>query len=143
MPSLRRLAGSAALLAALAGCSAGRHAGPALGQQVLDAWIGVPVQAFGTHPLFSAMPLFLSRQGKVEVRNGSNSEMSQQCFAQEGHRLGDGKQASPEVFSNCSTNWITSNNLFCIENGKVIRCAPTGNCFTDERVWPQPPYRRS
>ena len=142
MPLLRYLTGWAALLAALAGCSTG-HTNPTVRQQDLDAWVGVPVQALTNHPLFSTMPIYLSQEGAVEVRNYSNSKETEQCFTQEGHLHGDGKHASRDVFVSCSTNRITCNNIFYIENGKVTRYAPAGNCFTDERVWPQPPYRRS
>lgn len=141
MPPVRHLAGWTALLAVLAGCAAGQP-GPAVRQQDLDAWVGVPVQALDTHPLFSTMPMFLSREGAVEVRNYSNSKETEQCFVEERPRHGGSGNAGRDEFANCTTNWVVCNNIFYIENGRVLRYAPAGNCFTDERVWPQRPYRR-
>lgn len=142
MPPVRILAAWAALLAVLAGCAAGLS-GPAVRQQDLDVWVGVPAQALYTHPLFSTMPMFVSREGAVEVRNYSNSKETEQCLAEEGHRHGGSGSAGRDAFATCTTSWIVCNNIFHIEGGKVLRYAPAGNCFTDERVWPQPPYRRN
>jgi hypothetical protein len=45
------------------------------------------------------------------------------------------------AFSTCSSGWVGCNNIFYIKDGKVIEYAPTGNCFTDERVQPQARYK--
>ena len=63
-----------ALVAALAGCATVR-------QPDLDAWVGAPVEAMDTHPLFLTIPMYrtLTDSG-VEIRNDVNSQEAQQCF---------------------------------------------------------------
>lgn len=115
----------------LAGCATVRQAD-------LDAWVGVPVEALDTHPVFLTMPMYRTQTSAgVEIRNYFNSKELEQCFATSSDR----RHVSHSVFVSCSQNRLTCNNLFYIQDGKVTRYAPTGNCYTDNSVRPQPGYR--
>lgn len=122
-----------AAVALLAGCATVR-------QQDLAAWEGAPVQALDMHPIFVSMPMYktLTDNG-MEVRNYVNGKETEQCFASGGVHHGSGKHARYSEFVSCSENRIVCNNLFYIQDGKVVRYAPTGNCYTDESVRPRPP----
>lgn len=131
MSASRTLLVCAAALATLVGCATVR-------QQDLDAWAGVPVQALDAHPLFASMPMYktLTDSG-VEIRNYANSKDFEQCFASRGIHHGSSRHTGYADFISCSENHIICNNLFYIENAKVIRYAPTGNCYTDDSVRPR------
>lgn len=122
---------AAALVAALAGCATVR-------QPDLDAWVGAPVEALDTHPLFLTIPMYrtLTDSG-VEIRNYVNSQEAQQCFTRVDAHHSDHRYLDHTAFTTCSENRIVCNNLFYVEGGKVIRYAPTGSCFTDDRVRPR------
>lgn len=126
-------AGVAAAL--LAGCATVR-------QFDLDAWVGVPVEALDTHPIFLSMPVYRTQTADgVEIRNYFNSKAVEQCFASSSGHQGDRRHVSHSVFVTCSENRLACSNLFYIQDGKVTRYAPTGNCYTDSSVRPQSGYR--
>ena len=132
MSVFRCCVGALATAAVLSGCATVR-------QSDLDAWVGVPVQALDTHPLFLTMPLYRTQTANgVEIRNYFNSKDVEQCFASAGH--GDRRHVSHSAFVTCSETRLACSNLFYIENGKVTRYAPTGNCYTDSSVRPQAGY---
>ena len=86
MSVFRCCVGALATAALLSGCATVR-------QSDLDAWVGVPVQALDTHPLFLTMPLYRTQTANgVEIRNYFNSKDVEQCFASAGH--GDRRQVS-------------------------------------------------
>lgn len=108
-------------------------------QQDLVAWEGVSVQALDTHPVFVSMPMYKTMaENGMEIRNYVNSESTEQCFASGGARHGSGKHVRYDEFISCSENKIVCNNIFYVQAGKVVRYAPTGNCYTDDSVRPQP-----
>ena len=122
---------AAALAAALAGCATVR-------QPDLDAWVGAPVEALDTHPLFLKIPMYrtLTDSG-MEIRNYVNSQEAQQCFTRVDAHRSDHRYLNHTAFTTCSENRIVCNNLFYVQAGKVIRYAPTGSCFTDDSVRPR------
>lgn len=73
----------------------------------------------------------------VEIRNYVNSQEVAQCFSSVGATHGRGAHVSHTAFATCSENRVVCNNLFYIQAGKVVRYAPTGNCYTDDSVRPQ------
>ena len=66
MSVFRCCVGALATAALLSGCATVR-------QSDLDAWVGVPVQALDTHPLFLTMP-----QYRTQTANGVDSQLFQQ-----------------------------------------------------------------
>lgn len=117
--------------ASLFGCATVR-------QQDLSAWEGVPVEALDTHPVFLSMPMYKTfSDSGMEIRNYANSEKSEQCFASVGGH--HGKHTNYSAFMTCSENRLVCNNLFYIQDRKVVRYTPTGNCYTDDSVRPRPP----
>lgn len=123
--------------AVLAGCATVR-------QSDLDAWVGMPVEALDTHPVFLSMPVYRTQTaGGVEIRNYFNSKAVEQCFASSSGHQGDRRHVRHSVFVTCSENHLACSNLFYIHHGKVTRYAPTGNCYTDSSVRPQSGYRRA
>lgn len=116
--------------ALLAGCATVR-------QPDLDAWVGVPVEALDTHPVFLSMPVYRTQTaGGVEIRNYFNSKEVEQCFASAGGHVGDRRHVSHSVFITCSESRLSCSNLFYIQDGKVTRYAPTGDCYTNASVRP-------
>lgn len=134
MSIFRSVTSAAIVIGAISGCATVR-------QQDLDAWVGTPVEALDTHPLFLTMPMYRTQTDSgVETRNYVNGTEVEQCFTRMGARRNDSKYLSRSAFTTCSENRIVCNNLFYIQGGKVIRYAPTGDCFTDDSVRPQIGY---
>ncbi len=106
-------------------------------QHDLDAWVGAPVEALDTHPLFMTMPLYRSQtDAGIEVRNYFNSKDIEQCFASGQDRHAN-RSVTHSVFVSCSNSRLACSNVFYIQGGKVLRYAPTGNCYTDDSVRPR------
>ncbi len=135
MKSIFRSVTSAAIIVGtIGGCATVR-------QQDLDAWVGVPVNALDIHPLFLTMPMYRTQtESGIETRNYVNGQEVEQCFTRMGAHRNDSKYVSHSAFTSCSESRIVCNNIFYIQGGKVIRYAPTGNCFTNETVRPQIGY---
>ena len=134
MHIFRYLTCAAIAAGTLAGCATVR-------QQDLDAWAGAPVEALDTHPLFLTIPMYRAQtESGIETRNYVNSKEVEQCFTRIGARRGDSKYLSHSAFTTCSENRLVCNNLFYIQGGKVIRYAPTGDCYTNDSVRPQIGY---
>lgn len=98
------------LISTLSACSLFLH----VRQQDLDTWVGVPIEALDTHPLFFSMPMYrtVTNDG-IEIRNYKNS-----------------------------INQAVCNNIFYIKDSKVIEYAPTGQCYTDATTQPRARYQR-
>jgi hypothetical protein len=110
-------------------------------QQDLDTWVGTPVEALDTHSLFLTVPMVRTKsESGIEIRNYANGRNFGSCsgFGSANVR---GSWVNGNAFSTCSSGWVGCNNIFYIKDGKVIEYAPTGNCFTDERVQPQARYK--
>ena len=110
-------------------------------QQDLDAWRDVPVEALDTHSFFLTVPMVRTKSdGGIEIRNYANGKDISSCTGYASANAA-GSWVNANSFSNCSSEKIVCNNIFYIKNGKVIEYAPTGSCYTDETVQPQPRYK--
>lgn len=109
-------------------------------KQDLDAWVGIPVEALDTHTFFITVPMYRSvTSSGIEVRNYANGADIAQCFSN-ASGSSTSKHVNANAFTTCSSNRIVCNNIFYIKGGLVIEYAPTGRCYTDETVQPQPRY---
>lgn len=110
-------------------------------QQDLDAWVGMPAEALDTHSFFITVPMVRTKtESGIEIRNYANGRNFGSCSGF-GSANSRGSWVNSTLFSTCSSEWVGCNNIFYIKDGKVIEYAPTGRCFTDERVQPQSRYR--
>ena len=118
-------------------------ADPAVRPRDLDVWIGMPVEALDSQPLFSgiAMVRTVADDG-VEIRNYASRRDFASC-AGSASAIATGSYVSPDAFSNCTGGWAGCSNLFYIRNGKILEYAPTGRCSTNESVWPKARFMRS
>lgn len=125
----------AALLLIVSGCKTVRP-------DDLSAWVGMPVEALDTHSFFSTIPMrkTISESG-IEVRNYANGGSFNNCV-EFGGVTGKGNNATYVGNTSCSTKNIVCNNIFYIKSGKIVEYAPTGQCFTDDTVRPEPRYQR-
>ena len=111
-------------------------------QQDLDSWVGKPVEALDTHSLFITVPVYRTVTASgIEIRNYANGGDVVSCFSTAG-AANTGTFVNANAFTTCSSGRIVCNNIFYIKDGKVLEYAPTGRCFTDERVQPQARYLR-
>ena len=111
-------------------------------QQDLDSWVGVPSEALDTHSLFLTVPMVRTKtESGIEIRNYANGRNFGTCSGF-GSASATGSWVNANAFSSCSSGWVGCNNIFYIREGKVVEYAPTGRCFTDERVQPQARYKR-
>lgn len=102
-------------------------------EEDLDSWVGQPVTMLDTHPLFVTVPMTktIAADG-TEVRNYRNGKSVKNCNL---------NPNNPYVTTiSCFANDIVCNNIFYIRNGRVLRYAPTGRCYTDASVQPQKMY---
>lgn len=123
------------LLALLAGCATVR-------QSDLDAWVGQPVAALETHPVFLTIPVVKTvASDGTEIWNYVNGANLNSCSA--GGSI-YGKQvsyASYGQFTSCVQRFAACNNIFYIRDGKVLRYTPVGtggaSCYTSDEARPQ------
>ncbi|MDP2093653.1 MAG: hypothetical protein Q8K50_07160 [Hydrogenophaga sp.] len=123
------------LLIALAGCATVRQAD-------LDAWVGQPIVALETHPVFLTIPVVKTvASDGTEIWNFVNGVNLGQCS---GGGNVYGKQlsyASYNQFASCVQRFAACNNIFYIRDGKVQRYTPVGSggmrCYTTEQIQPQ------
>jgi len=118
-------------------------ADPVIRQQDLDVWVGMPVAALDTQPLFVTIQMVrTTTDSGVEIRNYASERGFASC-AGTGSAIAVGSSVSADAFANCTSGWIGCNNIFRISDGKVLEYAPTGRCYTNESVWPTARYMRS
>ena len=122
-----------AFLLAIAACMSVR-------EEDLESWVGQPVELLDTHPLFMTVPLETrySNDG-VEVRNYRNGRTFSNCSGNTNFNVNSGSGYA-NSYATCYENDVVCNNIFYIKNGKILRYAPTGQCYTDESVRPQKMY---
>ncbi|HYA75502.1 MAG TPA: hypothetical protein VED83_01225 [Burkholderiaceae bacterium] len=122
--------------AVLAGCES---APPAVHQQDLDTWVGAPVSALDTHPLFGTLPMVrVFPESGVEVRDYVNKRYVAGCLppASAGSKTFTMNPGTYKAFRTCSENMSGCDNVFTIKNGKVMQFSPEGQCKTSEIVRP-------
>jgi hypothetical protein len=118
-------------------------ADPLVRQQDLDVWVGMPVAALDTQPLFVTFRMVRTfSDGGIEIRNYASGRDFASC-AGSGSAIAVGSYVSEDAFANCTSGWVGCNNIFHIRDGKVLEYAPTGRCYTNESVWPTNRYMRS
>lgn len=107
----------------------------------LDAWVGQPVVALETHPVFLTVPVVKTQASDgTEIWNYVNGANLGQCSG--GGSIYGGKldYASYNKFSNCIQRFAACNNIFFIRDGKVIKYTPIGtggaHCYTTEQLQP-------
>ena len=124
------------MLAALvmSGCATVRQAD-------LDAWVGQPVVALETHPIFLTIPAVKTQASDgTEIWNYVNGANLGHCSG--GGSIYGGKldYAAYNKFSNCIQRFAACNNIFFIRDGKVIKYTPIGtggaHCYTTEQLQP-------
>jgi hypothetical protein len=105
------------------------------------AWVGVPVAALDTHPIFYTMPVVrtIATDG-TEIRNYVNSRSVMACAGAGTIFSGTVTFATYNTFESCMQSQPTCNNIFYIKNGIVTAYTPIGSgggrCWTDERSRP-------
>ncbi len=123
------------VVAMLGGCATVR-------QVDLDAWVGQPVAALETHPIFLTVPVVktVASDGTViwNYVNGANLGQCSGGGSVWGQQL---DFASYNQFTVCVQRFAACNNIFYIRDGKVQRYTPIGTggarCFTTEQLQPQ------
>lgn len=124
-----------ASLSILASCATVRQAD-------LDAWVGQPVIALETHPVFLTVPVVKTTASDgTEIWNYVNGANLGQCT---GGGSVYGRQlnyAAYNQFASCVQRFAACNNIFYIKDGKVLRYTPVGSggarCYTTEQLQPQ------
>jgi hypothetical protein len=121
----------------LAGCASVR-------QEDLDAWVGQPVVALETHPVFLTVPVVKTRVSDgSEIWNFVNGMNLGSC-SRGGAIYGQTVDfATYSSFSSCVQRFAACNNIFYIRDGKVTKYSPIGtggaSCYTTEQL--QPSFR--
>lgn len=120
---------------ALAGCLTVRESD-------LIAWQGQPVELLDTQPFFLTVPVVRTRtESGIEIRNYVNGQNIASCTQGGTVFAGYLAMASFSSFNNCTSRFAACNNLFYIQNGRVIRYEPISSggaiCITDDRVLPR------
>ena len=110
-------------------------------QEDLQSWVGAPVAALETHPVFITMPVVRTRASDgTEIWNYVNGRGVASCSAGGSVFSGTVSFATYTGFTNCMQGVAACNNIFLIRNGRVVQYSPVGTggarCDTDERVQP-------
>lgn len=127
-----------ALFVLVSGC-----ADPVVRQQDLDVWVGMPVAALDTQPLFVTISMIRTvTDSGIEIRNYASGRDFGSC-TESGSAITAGAYVNAEAFANCTSGWAGCNNIFHLKQGKVLEYAPTGRCYTNESVWPTARYVRA
>ena len=109
---------------------------PAVRQQDLEVWIGVPVAALDKQPLFVTVPMIRTiTEDGTEIRSYASGRHFASC-AGTGNGFANGPYVSADAFANCLTGWAGCSHVFHVKGGRVLRYAPAGRCYTNESVWP-------
>jgi hypothetical protein len=110
-------------------------------QDDLQAWVGVPVAALETHPVFVSMPVIRTRASDgTEIWNYVNGRGVTSCAGGGSLLGGIVSPATYAGFTNCMQAFAACNNIFLIRDGRVVQYSPVGTggarCYTDERARP-------
>lgn len=143
MPSpklLLRASCWAVALVTVAACAAVRQ----VRQSDLDAWVGVPADALDMHSFFLTLPMVRTfTSSGIEIRNYPNKRNIGHCFGAGGVGANATlSYAAYNSFAICASPRIGCDNIFYIKNGVVVEYAPTGRCYTDESLRPEPRFER-
>ena len=122
------------LAALVAGCAGVRP-------EDTDAWVGAPVAALETHPIFATMKLVRTKASDgTEMWNFVNGRNVVACSGGGTLFTGFVDMASYNAFSSCMASTPACNNIFYVKNGRVQTYTPIGSggmrCYTDDRARP-------
>ena len=106
----------------------------------LQAWVGQPVSALQSHPIFGAMTAQrVPYSGTVEIWNYKNGYEVTTCEVTVRDRA-----ASSSTYagtSECVTGFRGCNNFFFVRNGIILEYKPIGSggaiCYTDSSLQPR------
>ena len=113
-------------------------------QQDLEAWVGQPVAALETQPVFLTMPVVKTTASDgTLIWNYVNGANIGSCS-----RIGNANVTGSSTvdyatyvgFTSCMQRFAACNNIFYIRDGKVLRYVPVGTggmrCYTNEATQP-------
>ena len=129
-----RLSITILLMTAVLGCATVRQAD-------LDAWVGQPVAALETHPIFLSIPVVKTQASDgTQIWNYVNGANLGQCSGG-GNIFGATLDyATYSRFSTCIQRFAACNNIFFIRDGRVVKYTPIGTggmrCYTTEQLQP-------
>ena len=127
----------AALVFLLTSCAV-----PGVRQVDLDAWVGQPLVALETHPVFHTMPVVRTvASDGTQIWNYVNGSDVDSCTSGGKIHSNTISYASYSDFTQCTQRLAACNNIFYIKDGVVQRYSPIGTggvaCYTDESAQPQ------
>jgi hypothetical protein len=107
----------------------------------LDAWVGQPIAALETHPVFITMTVVKTEASDgTEIWNYINGRNLAQCSRGGGIFSGTVDYATYSQFTNCMSGFGACNNIFFHRDGRVLRYTPIGTggmrCYTTEQMQP-------
>lgn len=110
-------------------------------QADLDAWVGQPVLALETHPIFLTVPVVKTQASDgTEIWNYVNGANLGQCSGGGSIYSGTVDYATYSKFSSCVQRFAACNNIFFIKDGRVVKYTPIGTggarCYTTEQLQP-------
>jgi len=110
-------------------------------QADLDAWVGQPVVALETHPIFLTVPVVKTQASDgTEIWNYVNGSNLGQCSGGGSIYSGTVDYATYSKFSSCVQRFAACNNIFFIRDGRVTKYTPIGTggmrCYTTEQLQP-------
>lgn len=131
---MKGIASWAISLLVVSGCATVR-------QVDLDAWVGQPVAALETHPIFLTVPVVKTKASDgTEIWNYVNGFNLGQCTGGGSIYSGVVDYATYSKFSSCVQRFASCNNIFFIRDGKVVKYTPVGtggaHCYTTEQIQP-------
>jgi len=107
----------------------------------LDAWVGQPVIALETHPIFLTIPVVKTQASDgTKIWNYVNGANLGQCSGNGNIYTGTVDYAAYSKFSSCVQRFSACNNIFFIKNDRVVKYTPIGTggarCYTTKESQP-------
>lgn len=108
----------------------------------LDSWVGQPVIALETHPIFLSIPVVKTQASDgTEIWNYVNSVNIGHCSGGGSIYGGLVDYGTYTAYSNCVQRAGACNNIFFIRDGKIIKYTPIGSggvrCYTTKKLQPE------
>jgi hypothetical protein len=119
-------------------------------QQDLVAWSGVSVEALDTHSFFLTLPVVKTvTDNGVEIRNYVNKIGISRCLSPgfANTQSVSGSQYTTTFgqftsFQGCTSQLVGCDNVFYIQDRRIVEYRPVGRCYTEERLQPEPGWQR-
>src|SRR5215470_8570343 len=101
---------------------------PTVRQEDLDAWVGQPIAALETHPVFITIPVVKTEASDgTQIWNYVNGRNIGQCWGGGSAYARTVDYAAYTKISSCVQQFGACNNIFYIRDGKVLRYTPVGS----------------